>query len=148
MKTTGKKKDGFLQLLKPIEVEKFLDNYNENQHFDVEIITPDKKMSDRHRKFYFAGCIKPASEYFKIDRTDLHNYFKNLLLMELNEIRGSIFPTFPKGREFRKLSSKAMTEYVKNVRAELRSPDNIFSQSFDTIDPDEYWALRNDGVLL
>jgi len=41
-----------------------------------------------------------------------------------------------------------MTEYVKNVRAELRSPDNIFSQSFDTIDPDEYWALRNDGVLL
>ena len=41
-----------------------------------------------------------------------------------------------------------MSTYIDNVRMELRSPDNLWDESFDTEDPEEYWARQNDGVLL
>lgn len=148
MNTTGMKKEGFLKLLKPKEVELFLNKYEEDQHFDIEITLPEEKMSDRQRKYYFAGIIKCAGDYFHVDVNKLHSYFKNLFLMELQEMNGEVFPTFPKNKEFRKLKVKAMGIYIDNVRAELRSPDNLWKESFDTEDPEDFWARRNDGILL
>ena len=148
MNTSAIKKDGFLKLLKPKEVELYLNKYEEDQHFDIEITLPEEKMSDRQRKYYFAGIIKTASEHFRVDRNILHAFFKNLFLMELQDINGEVFPTFPKNKKFKKLRVKAMVIYIDNVRAELRNPDNLWKESFDTEDSDEFWARRNDGILL
>ena len=149
MNTTAKKQDGFLKLLKPKEVEIYLNKFDEDQHFDVDITLPEEKMSDKQRKYYFGGIIKKAAEHFRCDPTDLHNYFKNLFLMELVELKGEVFPAFPKNKQFRKLKTKGMTIYIDNVRMQLRDPDNLWGESFDTEDPEEFWKrIEIDGVLL
>jgi len=145
MNTTAIKKDGFLKLLKPKEVELFLNKYEEDQHFDIEISKAGTQISERHRKFYFGGVIRPAAQYFKIDPIKLHEYYKHKFVMRLDEINGEVFSIM---KSLGKMRAKEATIYIDNVRMDLRSPDNLFNESFDTIDPDEFWALRNEGVLL
>jgi len=145
MNTTAKKKDGFLQLLKPKEVEIYLNKYPENQHFDVEISKAGTIISARHRKFYFGGCIRPAAQYFNVDPIKLHEYYKHKFVMQLDEINCEVFSIM---KSLGKMTSKDATVYIENVRMDLRDHENLFHESFDTIDPDEFWALQNDGVLL
>ena len=45
------------------------------------------------------------------------------------------------------MTSKEATVYIENVRMDLRDHENIFKCSFDTIDPDEYFAQISEGIL-
>ena len=145
MNTTATKKNGELIFLKPWEIERYIAKYKEDERFDVDFKLHRERISDRQRGYYFAAIITPAAKHFNVDYNDMHIYFKSLFLLTLKEFKGEVVPKIP---SIMKLSTKEMANYTEHVRVELRSPDNIFKESYDTEDPEDYFLRKEEEGIL
>ena len=143
----AKNDNGQLIIFDQIGLKQYLNKYAENTHFEVDIEELGNKITDRQRRYYRGGIISHACKYLPLEPNDLHKYMKHLFLMELEEICGEIIPVTKSTSSGGGMNTKEMAQYTEKVRIYLRDPDNIWHLIIDTLDPDEYFQFKAEGLI-